>query len=129
MGKTANAIFAVLFILFACLQYNDPDPVLWISIYLYATIICIMAYRNKFYPIMNIIGILMYITYALLLFFDADGVVSWATKHQAENIASTMKAEQPWIEETREFGGLIILITVMFLNYLKGKKQAASEIA
>ena len=88
-----------------------------------------MAYRNKFYPIMNIIGILMYITYALLLFFDADGVVSWATKHHAENIATTMKAEQPWIEETREFGGLIILITVLFLNYLKGKKQTASEIA
>lgn len=129
MGKTANLIFAVLFVLFAGLQYNDPDPVLWISIYLYATIICIMASRGRYYPILNILGIAMFVVYALFLFFDGNGVISWATTHHAENIASTMKAEQPWIEETREFGGLLILIIVLFLNYLKGKKQAAMEVA
>jgi hypothetical protein len=27
-----------------------------------------------------------------------------------------MKAEKPWIEETREFGGLLILMAVFALN-------------
>ena len=64
----------------------------------------------------------MYAVYATILFFDKTGVINWATVHHGENIASTMKAEQPWIEETREFGGLVMLIVVLLLNYLKGKK-------
>ena len=122
MGKISNLIFAIIFIAFAGLQYNDPDPILWASIYLYTAILCIMAYRNKFYPSLNILGIAMYLVYAMYLFFDKNGVINWATEHHGENIASTMKAEQPWIEETREFGGLVMLIVVMLLNFLKGKK-------
>ena len=37
--KKLNIIFAVVFALFAILQYNDPDPYLWIPIYGYAAII------------------------------------------------------------------------------------------
>jgi len=122
MGKISNLIFAIIFIAFAALQYNDPDPILWASIYLYTVILCIMAYRNKFYPSLNILGIAMYLVYAMYLFFDKNGVINWATVHHGENIASTMKAEQPWIEETREFGGLVMLIVVLLLNYLKGIK-------
>jgi hypothetical protein len=46
------------------------------------------------------------------------------TKHHAINIAGTMKAEQPWIEETREFFGLVILIVVLFIDYLCAKRKA-----
>ena len=70
MGKISNLIFAIIFILFAGLQYNDPDPVLWISIYLYAVIICFMAYRNNFYPKLCLLGIGLYTVYAAILFFD-----------------------------------------------------------
>jgi hypothetical protein len=45
-------------------------------------------------------------------------------KHNAENIAHTMKAETPWIEETREFFGLIILIAVLLMNYFYGRRKA-----
>jgi hypothetical protein len=81
-----------------------------------------MAYRNKFNGGLYIFGISMYLIYAIYLFFDKNGVINWATVHHGENIAATMKAEQPWIEETREFGGLLMLIIVLLLNYLKGKK-------
>jgi len=128
MGKISNLIFAIIFILFAGLQYNDPDPVLWISIYLYAVIICLMGYRNKFYPKLCLLGIGLYTVYAAILFFDKTGVINWATVHHGENIASTMKAEQPWIEETREFGGLVMLIVVLLLNYLKGKKLEKATV-
>jgi len=34
-----------------------------------------------------------------------------------------MKAEQPWIEESREFFGLIILIAVLGINYFVAVKR------
>ena len=45
-------------------------------------------------------------------------------KHNAEDIAATMRAEKPWIEETREFFGLVILIVVLAIDYFYAKKRA-----
>jgi len=45
------------------------------------------------------------------------------TKHNATNIAGTMKAEKPWIEETREFFGLLILIVVLLIDYFYAKRK------
>jgi hypothetical protein len=35
-----------------------------------------------------------------------------------------MKAEKPWIEETREFFGLVILTVVLAIDYFYAKKRA-----
>jgi hypothetical protein len=35
-----------------------------------------------------------------------------------------MKAEKPWIEDTREFFGLIILIVVLLIDYFYGKRKS-----
>ena len=126
--KIFNIFFCFVFILFAALQYNDPDPYLWMPIYLYTAIFCWLAFRNKFYTTAYLIGIIAYAGYALYKVFDANGLIDWATKHDAENIAETMKAEKPWIEESREFFGLVILIVVLGINYFYAKykmKKAA----
>jgi hypothetical protein len=49
-------------------------------------------------------------------------VLSWLNEHNAENIAASMKASAPWIEETREFFGLLILIIVLMINYFVSQK-------
>ena len=44
MRRNVPAIFfAVLFLSFAALQYNDPDPQVWIPIYAFAAMACLMA--------------------------------------------------------------------------------------
>ena len=121
--KIINIIFCVIFIIFAGLQYNDPDPYVWIPIYLYAAILCALAAKNKFYPLAYWIGIVVYGLYAAYEFFGKDGVLDWVQKHNAENIATTMKAETPWIEETREFFGLVILIVILLVNYFYSRKK------
>lgn len=121
--KILNIIFCILFIISAGLQYNDPDPILWIPIYLLGAFISYSAIRNKYYPLLTLSAIILFSVYAVYLFFDKSGVLIWATEHQAENIAESMKASKPWIEETREFFGLLILITVMLMNYIKSKKS------
>ena len=59
-----------------------------------------------------------------IYFFAKDGVWDWINKHNAEDIAATMKAEKPWIEETREFFGLVILLVVLAIDYFYAKKRA-----
>ncbi len=121
--KTFNYIFCGLFVIFAGLQYNDPDPYIWAPIYLYSAYLCYQAAQGQFYPIASGIGIAIYLAYALYLFFDKTGVIDWAKDHHAESIVQTMKAEKPWIEETREFGGLVILIVVQLINWVSIKKS------
>ena len=121
--KVFNLLFCLLFILSAALQYNDPDPYIWMPIYLYGAVLCWLAFRNKFYPRAYLTGIIIYAVYAAGLFFWKNGVLDWINKHNAEDIAATMKAEKPWIEETREFFGLVILIVVLAIDYFYAKKK------
>ncbi len=87
-------------------------------IYLYGAVLCLLAFRNRYYPKALLAGIAVYALYAIYLFFADDGVVDWYTRHNAENIAGSMKASAPWIEETREFFGLCILSFVLLMDYL-----------
>ena len=118
-----NLIAAILFVLSAALQYNDPDPYLWMPIYLYGAVLCWLFFRGRYYPRLYLAGIFIYAIYAVYLFFAKDGVMDWIQEHQAENIAGSMKAEKPWIEETREFFGLVILIGVLLVDYFKARRK------
>ena len=121
--KIFNIFFCFVFIVFAALQYNDPDPYVWIPIYMYAAVLCWFAFRNKFYPGAYLLGIAVYAAYALYKVFDQNGLIDWINKHNAEDIAATMKAEKPWIEESREFFGLVILIVVLLIDYVYAKRK------
>ncbi len=115
--KIFNILFCILFVISAGLQYNDPDPYVWIPIYLFGALMCYKAYQQVYYPKTYLAGIVIFLLYGIYLFFDRYGVLTWWNQHDAENIAQSMKATEPWIEETREFFGLLILIVVLFVNY------------
>lgn len=127
--KTFNRLTATTFILFAALQYNDPDPWIWIPIYLSASFLCFSAANGM--PRTNLMktALLAYSIYALYLLFDKNGVWSWFHDHQAESLVTTMKAEKPWIEETREFGGLLILMSTMLINLWKNNSTTKTNKA
>lgn len=121
--KVFNFIFCFIFIAFAALQYNDPDPYVWIPIYMYAAIMCWLAFRKKYNSYTLLLGVGIYSIYAVYKFFDENGVWDWITKHDAENITESMKANTPWVEETREFFGLVILIVVLLIDYFYSRKR------
>jgi hypothetical protein len=117
--KILNLIFCLLFIVSAGLQYNDPDPYLWIPIYSIGALISFKAYQGIYFPRLSLLFSIFLFIYSVYLFFDKYGVLTWIFDHQAENIARSMKASAPWIEETREFFGLLILIFVLLINYFQ----------
>ncbi len=125
--KFFNIIFMLVFILFAAVQYNDPDPYLWIPIYLYPAVLCYLAIQQKYPRVGYFIGFAIFGVYAMYKMFDENGVIDWIKYHQATSIASTMKAEQPWVEETREFFGLVIILIVLAINFRKGSKTYSKK--
>jgi len=125
--KAFNVLFIIVFVLSAILQYNDLDPYIWMPIYLYGAYLCFLAVKKKYNPALYIAGLLIYTGYAVYLFFDKQGVLSWANEHDAENIVQSMQATKPWIEETREFGGLLMLIAVLLINMFWLKRHTAGN--
>ncbi|RRB02649.1 transmembrane 220 family protein [Larkinella rosea] len=105
MRKITAIFFGVLFTLFAGLQYNDPDPQVWIPIYGFAAIASFMALGNAGRP----------------WFYSAAGVVFWGSAiywwpPQFEGfLLNEMGMKTINIELARESGGLAICGLAMFI--------------
>lgn len=121
--RAVNIFFICLFVLSAGLQYNDPDPYVWMPIYLSGAYICYLAATDRHYRLLTLISLMVYASYAAYLALGVNGVWSWWTEHGAESIVQGMKAEKPWIEETREFFGLLLLALAAGLNMFWFRKQ------
>lgn len=127
--KILNAFFAVTFLVSAFIQYNDPDPALWMAIYGYGALACSLALIKKDNRIWHLVGVSFFLAYAVYLFFAPDGVLSWITKQGAENITGPMAHEKPWVELTREFFGLLILSFAHLLNlFFRFKKYPHTQL-
>ena len=118
-----NYCLAFLFFVSALLQLNDPDPLKWVLIYLVAAFFCFQAAKDYFYPKLYLLFTILLLVYAFFLFKGENGVLSWIRDHNAESIAGSMKASAPWIEETREFFGLAIVLGSLALNFILMKRM------
>ena len=121
--KTFNYIFSGLFVVFALLQINDPDPYLWIPIYGYVALVCFLNARGKYDAFAHIGTLIFCFLFGLKLFFARDGVMAWFNQHEAESLVQSMKATKPWIEQSREFGGLLIISMVIGINMFFNRKS------
>ena len=115
--KITNIIIGLLFILFAVVQINDPDPWLWVLLYAFVAGVYFFAAfdkRNKWVPL---VGITLS---AIWLISILPEFINWIQMGMP-TITGSMKAEEPHIEYTREFLGLGICILAFFFNWRKSK--------
>ena len=91
--------------------------------YLLAAVLCSLRFAGKAMPKIEWSAIAIYGAYAIYLLFTQDGVMDWFGEHHAENLVQTMKATKPWIENTREFGGLAIMVVVLSFNLIRDRKK------
>jgi hypothetical protein len=110
-----------MFLLFAFLQINDPDPVIWILIYGAMAVLSVMAIFS-FYPTRFILALMIvYIGYSTVYF---PGVVEWfRSDDKAMLFDDVAKMQYPYIEESREFLGLLICIAVLIFYLLKSRNS------
>ncbi len=117
--KLTNWILAVLFALFAVVQYNDLDPWLWILMYGYVAVVCGFAALGKWNNYVILAGLAVSLTWGVLL---VPEFVKWL-KMGLPNIAGQMKAESPHIEFTREFLGLAICVATLAWQFWLSKRK------
>ena len=112
-----NIVFTLAFLVFAWFNMNDKDSWLWVPIYLAPAVLCGLAAFGKFFPFVYLALVVIYLAYAIILFFARDGVRDWLMKYKRQSIVESMQATKPYIEKTREFFGLLIVIAVLLINY------------
>ncbi|MDH4091722.1 MAG: transmembrane 220 family protein [Cyclobacteriaceae bacterium] len=118
--RIVNFLLAAMFLVFAFVQINDPDPVVWILIYGGMAVVCIMAIF-EFYVRKFLIGLLaVFLVYS---FFYVPGVLEWLRHDNKSALFDEVaKMEHLYIEESREFLGLMICISVLLFYLLRALK-------
>ena len=108
---------SVVFILFALVQLNDPDPMLWIAIYGFVSITCLLAARGKIYLYITLAFMVLCIVWAIVLF-----PISISDWWQLEEESASLKMKMPGVEEARESMGLLISALVLGIVFFRGRK-------
>ena len=127
MFKLFSALCALTFLLCGGLPCTAPAPYLWIVLYGLAAVSCLMALRNRQATRFNVGLMAIYGGYAAYLFAVKDGVWSWMVDHQFDSLTQSMMATAPWIENTREFGGLFIMLLVCAVNLYVQRKRTDND--
>jgi hypothetical protein len=123
MMKIVNFLLAIMFMIFAFLQLNDPDPVLWILIYGVMSVVCILG-MFEFYPRKILIGLAIF--YSLYSLYYWPGIKEWLGRDQKEQLFDNLaKMEHPFIEESREFLGLLICAVVLCFFIWRSYRRTA----
>lgn len=115
-------LWALLFLLFAYWQWNDPDPLLWISIYGYAALLSALAAMQRFFLPLLLLGVLAGL--AGFLYMYPGGIGEWVAREwQQQDL--TMKTQH--MEEAREAFGLLVVAAVMGIGSVVGGRLAKAS--
>jgi len=118
--KIFNLILAVIFLLFAVVQLNDPDWMFWTALYLSVSVVCGFAAfgkRNR-WIILLVMAVCVYELSTLITPF-----LQWV-KDGMPSITESMKASSPYVELVREFLGVAIAFAAIIYQYTRVRYKA-----
>lgn len=119
-SRTIHIILAILFFLFAAVQYNDPDPLLWMLIYGSVGLIALLkAYLNQINY--NPLILTLIVILSLYSLFYVPTFIDFIGNPDKADLIGKMKVNKPWIEGTREFLGLLIASGALLYMRKKSK--------
>lgn len=120
MKQIIHYAVAALFFLSAIVQWNDPDPLIWIITYASVSALILLYALGK--PMKNfaLIGLVACI---IGMLFYAPDAFQWFNDGMP-NIAGSMKAETSYIEFMREFFGLLICCLTLFVYFRLSQKRS-----
>lgn len=118
--RIVNLILAVMFVIFAFVQVNDPDPLIWILIYGLMAAACVLAAFDMYMPKALAVFAVILVAYAVYYF---PGVSEWLrSDNKALLFDDIAKMQYPYIEESREFLGLMICVAVLAMHLVRWKR-------
>jgi hypothetical protein len=118
-GITQGAICVVLF-LFALLQINDPDPVVWTGFYALCFIAPLLALlKRPSAALYYVMGTGCVVVAGIYL----PGAYDYYQHRDIEPLMQQMMPSKPYIEEAREFLGCLIALTLLTISYFLSRSK------
>jgi heme O synthase-like polyprenyltransferase len=115
LTKSIAALFGLILLGFAALQFNDPDPIIWVTFYCICAAVPLLLLANKF------IHSIFWLTLAICgleLFLTASGAYNYYLHMDQEPLMQSMNPNKPYIEEAREFLGALIALLLVCISAL-----------
>lgn len=110
--KILNYAVAVLFATFVVVQFNDPDPWLWVMLYGAPIVIALFAAHHRLHR--GIIWAALAVCIGLMAML-LPGVIEFVSS--GIELAEAMSDQRIYVEQTREFFGLAI-VAMYYLGLL-----------
>lgn len=113
--KILGLFWGAIFLLFAGWQFNDPDPMVWVTIYGMSAILCLLAAFDR-------VPVLIFPAVAIAALIGT--FLLWPDRYQGLSLEN---GYTPGIEEARESLGLAIIALAMILlglfSWLRKRKR------
>lgn len=128
MGKVAwlaaNAVFLLLFVLGAVLQYNDPDPIRWAVIYVAAAAVCGLEMAGRASRTASLVVAAVALVWAATL-----APTALAANVTFYELYADIQMKRAGVEEAREALGLAIIAGWMVATGVAAhrRKRAAAS--
>jgi len=105
--KLINLLICCIFLLFAYVQLNDPDPYVWVIVYGLVAVLFAVSIFVRIPKVMIQVVILAFILFA---FYHVGNFYDWLLSNDKSELFGDMIYDKPYIEGAREFMGLLIAI-------------------
>ncbi len=117
--RIANGLLLALFVLSTAVQYNDPDPAIWMAIYGAASLVCLIAFSNRLkWPLPALVGLTAAVWVALW-------IPRWWGKTTLSDTFGHMGMVDIAAEEARETLGLGLVVSWMALIAIRAGRRRA----
>ena len=120
--KYLNIVFALSFVLFAVVQWNDPDGMIWMAVYSGAALVSVLAFLGKISK--SILLSLMTITFLSICLISPDvyaSLINYNPNLQPD--PTVTHTDNVQTESFKEVGGLgVVLIALIFQYYTVPKE-------
>jgi len=114
--RAANGVMAALFVFAAAVQYNDPDPLRWMAIYLAAAAACVLVLLDRLPRWLPLLVGLAALAWAATLAPHVLGRVGLGEMVEAWEMKDVR------VEEGREAYGLLIIVAWMAVLAAAGRR-------
>ena len=116
--KTFALLLGITLLGFASLQLNDPDPIAWAGFYGICALIPLLLVFNVAYRPLFLLALVLC---CIRLGIAAPSTVEYVQYMAQEPLMQAMTPNKPYIEEAREFLGVLIALVIICSSTLLSK--------
>jgi hypothetical protein len=110
MKRAYHLVAAILLLVMAIIQLNDPDPIYWVTVYTAAALIPAGQLIGRKFSTLWVLVMGMIIAGLLI---SLPGFWDYLTADDYLSITREMLGDKPYVEYGREFLGLLIAVFLL----------------